>query len=212
VVEDADWSEIDRLFDAALDLEPAARGAFLDASCSRPGVRAKVEALLAETEIDGELLQPGGALESGFAESLSSELQEERHPPSPRVGDRIGRWRVTAPVLGEVSAELYEACDDHGREAVLEPLPPGLSEAVEGWRRIRDHSVRMPTASELGGGEIVAIESWQGREVCVWRRGSASSGSDRLPSAADALSPTAWIWRLGWIVAAVLLVVLLARF
>lgn len=40
------WQEVDALFEAALDLPPHERRAFLDARCPSPELRARVEALL----------------------------------------------------------------------------------------------------------------------------------------------------------------------
>jgi hypothetical protein len=42
-----DWRRVERLLDGALDLDPAARGSYLDHACGADaGLRAEVEALL----------------------------------------------------------------------------------------------------------------------------------------------------------------------
>ncbi|HEX4873012.1 MAG TPA: serine/threonine-protein kinase [Nevskiaceae bacterium] len=102
----ADWFEIERLLDAALDLPVAERARFLARSAAAPEVRAEVAALLA-----------AAASSEGF-------LDAEPAAPAYRlpVGARIGPWRVEAPIgrggMGEVYAVVREEADFQQRAAL----------------------------------------------------------------------------------------------
>ena len=56
------WSRIEALFDAAVELDPTARAAFLARECPDPILRTEVERLLhAERDSDGFLEDAAGA-------------------------------------------------------------------------------------------------------------------------------------------------------
>jgi len=73
----SDWERITRLFDAARNLDPAGRSAFLDSACSGdPHTRAELESLLANDHADSFLVHPASAaLTQALRESMS--LPEE---------------------------------------------------------------------------------------------------------------------------------------
>jgi len=64
------WRKVDALFDAALDLPPGARAAFLDAHCP-PELRRRVEAILDASGRMDTFLPAGAALHGSIARSLS---------------------------------------------------------------------------------------------------------------------------------------------
>jgi serine/threonine-protein kinase len=70
MADDGQWSRIESLFDAALDVPPAERAQFLEARCDDPAVRAEVESLLAAREEAPEFF-------SGFADRVVAPLMSE---------------------------------------------------------------------------------------------------------------------------------------
>jgi len=67
-MQNEEWSKIDELLDAALELEPSERRQFLDtAGADKPALRREVESLLASEEhVDGFLTTPAFAFATDF--------------------------------------------------------------------------------------------------------------------------------------------------
>jgi len=85
-VSDDRWKEIDAIFTGALDLEPAARAAYLDARCRDPEMRARVERLLADAEHESPTLAPGGAVQGPLGASLArAEAPDETAGAPPAI-------------------------------------------------------------------------------------------------------------------------------
>jgi eukaryotic-like serine/threonine-protein kinase len=84
-----DWPRIEELLDAALDLEPARRGSFLE-GIAEPSLRREVESLLACQK------QPGGFLD-GTALALSADFFPEAGEDA-LVGRTVGRYRVLCEI------------------------------------------------------------------------------------------------------------------
>ena len=87
-------SSLRELFDAASELSPDARAAFLDANCSDSELRRRLERMLAAGA------GPGGAMPSTPAEELARAIDESDATPSFGLGSRIGSFELIA-VLGE---------------------------------------------------------------------------------------------------------------
>ena len=100
----------DRLFQAALDLEPEERQPYLDEACGDDdGLRRLVERLLAGAEVDETEILPGGAIQGPLWEGLLEELgvsEEEEESP---VGTVFGRYRVVAELGRGGMAVVYLA-------------------------------------------------------------------------------------------------------
>jgi len=77
------WHEVDDLFTRALDLDPAARPAFLDAACPDPALRARVERLLADAERDSGTFAPGAAVQGALGASLARAGGADAAAPEP---------------------------------------------------------------------------------------------------------------------------------
>ena len=92
------WTEVEELFDAAVDLEAAERAALLDARCpDRPDLRAEVESLV-EAHLRAEQLQPSHA-----------EPDPTPIMPSPGPGSVIGSFRLVEPIGAGGMATVYRA-------------------------------------------------------------------------------------------------------
>jgi len=142
------WQEIDRLFDAVLDREPAERASFLAEACAGDDeLRREVEALLAaHVRADKFIEAPAmemavKAAASGYAFSV--------------LGREIGPYRVLSPLGFGGMGEVYLAEDERlGRRVALKLLPPEFTHKAERIRRF-EHEAR--AASALNHPNIVTI-------------------------------------------------------
>ena len=108
------WHEIDRIFAAALEREPATRAAFLDEACAGDEqLRKEVESLLAhdleESLIGGEAVEEASRL---LARGKTRELN----------GDRIGPYLISRSIGVGGMGEVYLAKDKLGRMVALKLL------------------------------------------------------------------------------------------
>ena len=126
----AEWQELDRLFDAALDLAEDARRALLERECRDPAARARVERLLAHAGDDGPELAPGGALtDPSWIDSLAA---GERAPADElRGGTKLGPYLLLR-ILGQGGMGvvwLAEQLQPIRRQVALKIIPVGLQSA-----------------------------------------------------------------------------------
>jgi serine/threonine-protein kinase len=127
------WSEVERVLDGALDLEPEERASFLERACAGdPALRSDVELLLRDCDrTEGFLEQPAAE----YAAPLVRHLEEQLGPPA--RGMRIGPYRVVreAGHGGMGAVYLAERDDDQYRKQVaLKLVRPGLA--------LDDHLIR----------------------------------------------------------------------
>ncbi len=127
--ETARWREVDRLFEAALDLAAAERAAFLGGTCGADAaLRAEVERLLAADEAGS-----GDFLERPALASLAL-------PPTPTgggpegtegaaAGSHLGPYRLLAPLQSGGMGTVYRAVRDdeqYQRQVAVKILRAGL--------------------------------------------------------------------------------------
>ena len=94
-MEPARWNQIEALLQAALDLDPGARGAFLDAECrGDAALRRELDALLAR-EGDADILETPALARMT------------------RSGERISHYRVGACIGAGGMGDVYEAYDEN---------------------------------------------------------------------------------------------------
>jgi predicted RNase H-related nuclease YkuK (DUF458 family) len=117
------WSELAPLLDAALDVEPSERPAFLDRACAGDaGLRVELEALLVECARTDRLFA------SGAVERFGALLAA---PPGQIPEMLAGRYRVQREIGAGGMATVYLARDiKHDRDVALKVLRVDLSATI----------------------------------------------------------------------------------
>jgi eukaryotic-like serine/threonine-protein kinase len=127
------WEDIERLFDQACELAPAARSAFLQQACSSDaGLRAAVERLLqAHDEAAGFLEDTGPAHAAAVFASLAA---RERFGP----GDHLGSYRIDRELGRGGMATVYLVRDQLDRQIALKVLDPEVAATCGPERFLRE--------------------------------------------------------------------------
>jgi serine/threonine-protein kinase len=172
------------IVERALALDGEARSAYLDRSCAGdPTLRATVVAILRRGATADGVLVPGAALDGPLAAELAAPTGAPKTGPAaavppPRVGDRVGPFRLLREIgrggMGVVF--LAERVDGHFEQRVaLKLLPaggdPDLARRLEEERRILA-TLEHPGIARLldggvtaGGQPYLAMEYVEGRPV-----------------------------------------------
>jgi len=146
------WERIETVFHAALELEPAARGAYLAEACAGDEeLRREVESLLAyENETAGFIQKP--ALEVA-ANALAADAREADQPKT--VSQQIGAYRIIEPLGKGGMGEVYLAFDPRlGRKVAIKLLPAEFTADAD---RVRRFEQEARAASALNHPNIITI-------------------------------------------------------
>lgn len=134
-MERARWNQIEALLQAALDLNPAARGAFLDTECrGDTDLRHELDALLAR-EADAVILETPALARMT------------------RTGQRIGHYRLGACIGAGGMGDVYEAYDE-GLDRTVAVKILSIPLDPEEVRRLEQEAV---AASRLNHPNIITI-------------------------------------------------------
>jgi len=141
------WEEIDSLFHAALEREPAQRASFMTQACAGDeALRKEVESLIASHERAGCFIEAPAA-------DLAAELMAKR--PENAVGRTIGPYRVVDLLGAGGMGEVYLAEDTRlGRRVALKLLPAQFTQHAERLRRFEREA---RAASALNHPNILVI-------------------------------------------------------
>ncbi len=164
------WKQINRIFQAALEREPAEQSAFLDEACSEDKqLRSEVEALLLSDRQGCDLLQ-GNAFEAA-AGLLAEDL------PELAAGEAVGHYKVIGLIGAGGMGEVYLAEDTRlGRQVALKLMPARYTRSESRLRRLQ-HEARVASALnhpniltihdiwEIEGQHIIATEYIEGETL-----------------------------------------------
>src|ERR1051326_3191438 len=155
------WRSLEELFQAALNLPPGQRGAYLNEHCPDEQLRQEVEALLGFAPQGDPILK-----DSPWGQSVSM-------PP----GTELGPYRVSERIGSGGMGEVYKAHDTRlGREVALKVLPevlmsdPGrrarfVSEARTASRLNHPNCVTVYDIGEQDGRVFIAMEYVEGKTL-----------------------------------------------
>jgi hypothetical protein len=110
------------IFDAAIELPPEQRSAYLEQACGNDaGLRRRIESLLKASESRCGFLDPPAGLAAAAPSSTAP-------PPFEKVGDRIGRYRLLQQIGEGGCGVVYlaEQAEPVRRRVALKVLKPGL--------------------------------------------------------------------------------------
>ncbi|HXI91096.1 MAG TPA: LpqB family beta-propeller domain-containing protein [Blastocatellia bacterium] len=142
------YRQIDELFQAALEVEPAERAAFIVSACGGDeSLRQEVEALLASAEQEWKLIDEP-------VPEISALFLPER-PPELEIGERLGHYHILSLLGTGGMGQVYLAEDSRlGRKVALKLLPREFTENELRLRRFQ-HEAR--AASSLNHPSILTI-------------------------------------------------------
>jgi serine/threonine protein kinase/Tfp pilus assembly protein PilF len=142
------WRQIEKLYDAALELDVSRRAAFLDQACKGDEeLRREVASLLASDA------QAGSFLAAPAVEVVARSIAAE--PVSSPIGRRIGRYQVQSLLGAGGMGEIYLAQDTQlGRKVAIKLLPAKFTADTE---RVRRFAQEARAASALNHPNIITI-------------------------------------------------------
>ena len=118
------WEQINRIYDAAMEIEEKRRASFLDEACREDSeLRREVDSLLAMQA------QANGFLEKPAVEEVVKAIKEE--PPS-LLGRKLGPYQILAALGAGGMGEVYKARDTRlDRTVAIKVLPRYLSQRAD---------------------------------------------------------------------------------
>ncbi len=142
------WQQVDELFQAAIELNPAKRAAFLDTSCAGDEeLRREVDSLITFDEQGLSLIDaPAFEAAAGLLVNDGPELQE---------GERIGHYQIINLLGAGGMGEVYLAQDTELRRKIAIKLLP--AEFTKDKERLRRFQQEARSASALNHPNIITI-------------------------------------------------------
>jgi eukaryotic-like serine/threonine-protein kinase len=146
------WQQIDEILQAALDLAPEHRSAFLDKACSGDaGLRRDVEDLISSHD------DAGSFIEAPAVESTARAMADDEAESAARalIGKSLGRYRLLKLLGVGGMGQVYLARDEKlGRKVALKLLPTYFTTDTNRLRRFQQEAT---TTSALNHPNIVTI-------------------------------------------------------
>jgi serine/threonine protein kinase len=182
----ADWQRAERLFHAALELAPQARGAFLDDSCSGDtDLRRQVEFLLANEQ------QAGSFLEGRPREDLTATVA----PVRSLLERDLGSYHITARLGAGGMGEVYRAHDRRlGRDVAIKILPPEFARDPARLARFRREARALASLNHPNIAAIYGLEEFDGVDCLVLELVEGDTLAGELQRRGPIPLPTALEW------------------
>jgi eukaryotic-like serine/threonine-protein kinase len=149
------WQSIERLYHAALELDPAQRDEFLATACEGDAeLRREIESLLAERSRAEGFIESaaGGALRAPVASALRDHAA--LYVPGQLVGRRLGAYELQSWVAAGGMGQVYRATDTRLNRTVAVKIVPAQSGRNGGRQRL-DREAR--TISRLNHPHICTL-------------------------------------------------------
>src|SRR6266849_2853255 len=142
------WQKAKEIFDSALQVEPAARSAFISSVCGGDDdLRNEVESLIASHERDGSFI------DSPAYEAAADLLADER--TELKVGQTVGSYEIASFISRGGMGEVYLAQDKRlGRRVALKLLPSSVTKDANRLQRFEQEA---RAASALNHPNIITI-------------------------------------------------------
>src|SRR5688572_21570521 len=153
------WRRIETICSAALELQGAAREAYLDGQCGDDHtLRREIDALLAHDRAASQFLSvPIGALAADV-------MRDTRD----LIGRRLGDYEITASLGEGGMGEVYRAGDRKlGREVAIKVLPAAFANDAERLKRFEREARLLATVNHPGIGAIYGLVEHEGLRALV---------------------------------------------
>jgi len=160
-VEPEQWRRVERIFNAALELEPNARKSFLDQACGNDSwLRRKVSALFVSHEQAASFLESPASLEVEG---------ESRIPAAQRlVGQYLGPYELTAHLASGGMGDVYRARDTKlRRDVAIKILPTEFRRDPDRAARFQREAVALAALNHPNIAAIYDLEEIDGVRFLV---------------------------------------------
>ena len=154
------WKEIEKLFEASIELEPGQRADFLAEACANDQIRRKVELLLAARGKEPSFIERP-------ALDLAAEIVMHSDAES-RVGRTIEQYQVLSVIGAGGMGVVYRARDTKlGRDVALKILPDEFSQDPERVARSEREARLLASLNHPNIAAIYDMKEWKGNQCLV---------------------------------------------
>jgi eukaryotic-like serine/threonine-protein kinase len=172
------WQEIERIFNAALEHEPAKRAAFLKEVCAEDeSLRAEVESLLINDKQAGSLLK-APAMEVA-ARELAADLGTLT--PLSLIGKTVSHYRIVDRIGKGGMGEVYKAKDQKlGRDVAIKFLPNEFARDADRVARFQREAQLLASLNDSNIAAIYELAKSNGTNFLVLELIEGDTLAERL--------------------------------